>query len=494
MPTPLDSLAFPNSEVVLAFVSPVGADLTSLEKALKDRLELFNYCVNPIRLSSLLKQLKLDTQLIFSPEGERLNSHMSAGNEVRKKADRGDSLALMAARAIGQERPLEQRVRARTAHVLLTLKHPAEVTALRRIYGPGFFLIGVCATEEERRHYLESTKGIAKGIVDQLLQRDEDEGDPLGQRTRDTFHLADVFVSLGENKPLERFLDLVFGHPFHTPNPDEYAMYLAFGASLRSGDLSRQVGAVVVSAGGEVVATGANDVPCPKGGLYWEGADDERDHKKGYDANAHHSQQIILDVMRRLRTDLAEKSNEEVLEEAKSLLGGSPRSRLLDITEFGRAVHAEMEALLSCARSGISPKGGTLYTTTFPCHNCAKHIVAAGISRVVYLEPYPKSQASDLHSDAILIANSSFADIPDPNQKKVIFSPFEGIGPRRYFDLFSVGLSSGYEVVRKKQGSKYKIEWSRSTANLRVPMVPTAYFEREDLAAREIVEETEEMQ
>ncbi|MDN3612645.1 hypothetical protein QWZ16_23945 [Vibrio ostreicida] len=26
----------------------------------------------------------------------------------------------------------------------------------------------------------------------------------------------------------------------------------------------------------------------------------------------------------------------------------------------------------------------------FPCHNCAKHIVASGIKRVVYVEPYPK--------------------------------------------------------------------------------------------------------
>jgi deoxycytidylate deaminase len=54
--------------------------------------------------------------------------------------------------------------------------------------------------------------------------------------------------------------------------------------------------------------------------------------------------------------------------------------RLYDLTEFGRAVHAEMEALLCCARSGVSPRFGSLFTTTFPCHNCAKHIIAAGIN------------------------------------------------------------------------------------------------------------------
>jgi hypothetical protein len=52
-----------------------------------------------------------------------------------------------------------------------------------------------------------------------------------------------------------------------------------------------------------------------------------------------------------------------------------------DITEFGCSVHAEMEALLACARSGRSARGAILYTTTFVCHNCTRHIIAAGISK-----------------------------------------------------------------------------------------------------------------
>ncbi|MFD2579396.1 deaminase [Novosphingobium colocasiae] len=53
---------------------------------------------------------------------------------------------------------------------------------------------------------------------------------------------------------------------------------------------------------------------------------------------------------------------------------------------FSRSVHAEMEAIVSVARIGKgSTVESTLYTTTFPCHNCARHIVAAGITRVVFL-------------------------------------------------------------------------------------------------------------
>ncbi len=66
-------------------------------------------------------------------------------------------------------------------------------------------------------------------------------------------------------------------------------------------------------------------------------------------------------------------------------------SSLKKLTEYGRPVHAEMSALMSCAKNGISVDGATLYCSTFPCHNYAKHIISAGIKRIVYIEPYPKS-------------------------------------------------------------------------------------------------------
>lgn len=74
----------------------------------------------------------------------------------------------------------------------------------------------------------------------------------------------------------------------------------------------------------------------------------------------------------------------------------------MNVIEFGRDAHAEMEAILA-ARAGISVKGRDLYSTTFPCHNCAKLIISAGINRVVYIEPYPKSLAIELHGDSISV-------------------------------------------------------------------------------------------
>ena len=73
------------------------------------------------------------------------------------------------------------------------------------------------------------------------------------------------------------------------------------------------------------------------------------------------------------------------------------RTTLDDLLEFGRMVHAEMAALMDAARRGISVKGCLMYVTTFPCHMCARHIIAAGIQKVIYIEPYPKSKVGELY-------------------------------------------------------------------------------------------------
>lgn len=47
-------------------------------------------------------------------------------------------------------------------------------------------------------------------------------------------------------------------------------------------------------------------------------------------------------------------------------------------------VHSEQNALLQSAYHGASTKGATMYSTTAPCLQCAKTIINAGISCVVY--------------------------------------------------------------------------------------------------------------
>jgi deoxycytidylate deaminase len=230
------------------------------------------------------------------------------------------------------------------------------------------------------------------------------------------------------------------------------------------------------------LATGANECPRANGGAYWavpgklpqetELKDDARDYKLGYDSNKIELQKIMNEILA-----LAEKEGLDKEKVARALAG----SRIRDLTEFGRAVHAEMEALLSCARARILTNGGTVYTTTFPCHNCAKHIVAAGIIRVVFIEPYQKSKAAELHKDSIRVGFTDAEDDLDA-PPKVHFEPFVGVGPRRFFDLFSIQLGSGYPLNRKDQGGQ-AISWAPNRGRLRLQMLPHTYLDLELVAS-----------
>jgi deoxycytidylate deaminase len=101
------------------------------------------------------------------------------------------------------------------------------------------------------------------------------------------------------------------------------------------------------------------------------------------------------------------------------------------LTEYSRTVHAEMAALMEALRHGSFTANSTLYSTTFPCHVCTRHVVASGISRVVYIAPYPKSYAEEQHGDAISVEKID-------RGQKVSFVPFVGVAPRQYLPFFSL--------------------------------------------------------
>src|SRR4029077_7759583 len=83
---------------------------------------------------------------------------------------------------------------------------------------------------------------------------------------------------------------------------NEYGMYSAKSASLRSSDLSRQVGAAIFSPDGEIITQGCNEVPKAFGGTYWDlEQPDYRDIKKGHDPNERHKRELLRDLVERLR-------------------------------------------------------------------------------------------------------------------------------------------------------------------------------------------------
>lgn len=455
------------AEVVFGIVCPLGTQYQWVIETLQSSLTRFGYTSHLVHLSHAFPELLEKLGLPLPAGGFGIAEKIAAGDAIRARTS-PEILARYAVKAIaGTRQGLGPSAKA--ADIVLQVKRPEEVDLLRSTYGQGFYLIGIASTHAERMRFF-SEHGISEADALGWIENDGDEKSDSGQLTSKTFHLADAFIASGEcERQLPRFLDLVFSSPFHTPTRDERGMFMAFASSVSSGDLSRQVGAALMSAEGDVIAIGYNEVPKAGGGRYEGGEGSFRDMEIGEDANHRERKRIADRVLR--------------LYDAEGKIGDKPlrETGILGITEYGRAVHAEMDAILSCSRTGRSAAGATLYVTTFPCHNCARHILASGIARVVFVEPYPQSKAGELHADAIQIdgarqrAYSGGGPVP--------FSPFIGVGPRRYMDLFALKLGSGIQVAREQEGRRR--HWRPDLAGPRLPMLPSSYLEREEVAVND---------
>ena len=128
-------------------------------------------------------------------------------------------------------------------------------------------------------------------MAEQLINTDEKEvGDDLGQNVRDTFPEGDVFLDATDPEYLQqvtRLTEILFRHPYRTPTLDEYGLFHAKAAALRSADLSRKVGAVITTEDGEIMSSRMQQKsPKAGSGSLWErsvriGREDHRDFVLG---------------------------------------------------------------------------------------------------------------------------------------------------------------------------------------------------------------------
>lgn len=471
------------NEIVIAIVRPTGVPIENALSSLKEMASLIGADYEYIKVTDHMYQeafaKNAESSFNFNVQGSEkyrdTRKKMAFGNYLCSKTENPDLFALYAAKKISEIRLRKIGNREQVSwldydkkviYVIDSLKRKAELSTLREIYGDSLFIIAVTSPLERRLQNLKKINGLKETEARELMIIDEDElaaglfkdelkidiKDECLQNTSSVFQVADLYVQdCGNKDSISGFISLLFKNPHLTPSQDEFFMHLAYSASLKSGDLSRQVGAAIVSKNDELLALGCNDVPAFGGSLQWRGRDDRRDHALGVDAN----QQVINSMMERISDIIKEefKDDQEKITKIVGLI--EDKSGIKDLTEFGRIIHAEMDALISCARLGRDVKGGRLFTTTFPCHNCTKHIIAAGIKEVVYIEPYPKSSAFLLHWDTVMLDDQN----AQPSAK-VAYRPFLGVGPRRFPDLYGMKQSLVADLKRKeKSGYGKRTEW-----------------------------------
>jgi deoxycytidylate deaminase len=468
-------MATDHSELVVALVAAVGTDVTEVANQVATQLAHYGYGSEIFRLSDYLAE-RASPSFRGKPFDEELWEAMTEGDTLRRsfreRWDRDDALALHGISEIvaTREQMAESTVETcpgetepanleRFAFILRSLKTPDELETLRAVYGPRLVVIAAYSPRDKRLEDLgrkiESSRRNADRSTwthqpEELIARDEKEEELGGQNLSGTFHRADFFVRAWDvevlRMDLERVMAILFGDPFRTPTRDEYGQFQAAGAALRSAEFGRQVGAAIATQRGSVVALGTNEVPSYRGGSHWE--EDQADGNRDFEIADRDTNRAQFDELAERLAEAISSSWDEIqetvqtadedascaLKELKeSMTQSLPQDLraggLKDLTEFGRAVHAEMHALLDAAQRGVSVDRCTLYTTTFPCHNCARHIVGAGIRRVVFIEPYAKSRAGTLHDDSIAV------ELSDPGHR-VSFEPFVGVAPRRYLEMF----------------------------------------------------------
>jgi cytidine deaminase len=501
-------------ELFFSMVRAIGTDVTAVTSEIESLLGNVRCRIEQIQLSKLFHRVPfLAGTLKDSPEDLRYRTHMNAGDLLRSATKRGDAAAVLGIEEIERQRDrlvkgeVSSKAERGRAYLLKSLMHPAEVATLRRIYGSQLFVLSVFAPRDIRHRRLARKIAESHGqgedvwspVAEELMNRDvgiigekEDIPSPIKPTffldVQKTFERADLFISATapdeSQEAVRRLVELIFGHPFHTPSREEFGMSIAYSASLRSSSLGRPVGAAILTPEGDVVAVGTNEVPRFGGGQYWPGDQpDGRNFQLGYDSSDRIRRQVLADLLRRFSDDrswitsskrisavdleifervLNELTLDRTIERALSSDTIS-KARLLDVIEYGREVHAEMAAITDAAQRGVPVRGCVLYCTTFPCHECARHIVSAGIRRVVYIEAYPKSRVAELYEDSI-----GLADRRTDLGNRVRFEPFVGVAPRRYQDLFSWVPRKAADAEEKPQNYTGEVvNWSLGDGVLR---------------------------
>jgi deoxycytidylate deaminase len=479
-----------SQELVIALVGPVASGVSTAGQLISRILDTeYGYTVEYIKVSPLIqaRASEIGETIPDNLVGDaRIEKYQQIGNRLREhKGDQYladcaiDRIALARQRndgffpSVDGAAPVPKQLRA--AYIIDSLKNPAEISRLRQIYGDLLWVITVFAPHDIRKNRL-CRAGADDISAQKVMKKDQQDDDAYGQQVSKTAHRADFFIRNHLDtrdrleKSIKRFLSVVFGVELHTPTFEEQGMMKAAAAAVQSACLSRQVGAAIYNAQDELIGVGCNDVPKFRGGLYNE--QDETNDKRCFKWGGLvcHNDERKARLARSIANNVAQSRSEQA-ELFGKVFEAASKSDAKNLIEFSRSVHAEMEAIVSVAREGKGATvGGTLFTTTYPCHNCARHIVAAGIVRVIFIEPYSKSLAIELHNDSI-------SESDDP--QRVQFQQYEGFSPQSALRVFS---SVGRD--RKKDGKL--IESNPTLANPLFPTPLDSYINSEGLVIKQL--------
>jgi deoxycytidylate deaminase len=278
------------------------------------------------------------------------------------------------------------------------IRNLGEIKGVREGYTRSF-VIGVVATKDVRWRRVQGDYDKNFKIFERDDARDSDEDHPAGQQVQKCVLASDYVLlneeDLGSTAAREARLyailgpaiDLMRGTANRYPTADESNMATAHAQSHNSRCLKRYVGAVIVDDKGIPLSLGYNENPVHMKPCV---------HEFGYcfkDANLEEK----LERMENLFCPHCGTKNQKLDRDSWKCVSCGEDFKAVFFPsrnmELCTAIHAEDRAIKSLGHR--SAEGATMYATTFPCFQCARHIIDAKIARLVYVEPYPVKEAND---------------------------------------------------------------------------------------------------
>jgi len=333
--------------------------------------------------------------------------------------------------------------------VIEAFRNPYEVEYFRNRYYE-FYLISLFANYEIRKDRKKFS-----------FSRDQrDRGEDLAteeyykQNVSECVRLSDIAFNNEDSQSdlyekLLTYFALIKQPGCFAPEWTETAMHMAYSMSVRSSCICRQVGSVIEGSNGYIVGAGWNDVGAGQIGCGYRHYEDFKNLDESVlisnppgdeefrrwlvmygssDGDSFcykdkYSEYTIRKKLKKIEKDRPEEFKKPGRKEKKYLAQYLQKELNVKMMQYCRALHAEENAILQTSVvGGMGLRGSIIYSTTFPCELCAKKIYQAGIKKIIYTEPYPRSISKDVF----------FQD----GTRKIDFEQFEGVKSQSYFRLY----------------------------------------------------------
>jgi deoxycytidylate deaminase len=320
--------------------------------------------------------------------------------------------------------------------VIDAIRNPYEAFFLKRRYA-NFYLISVNTPNSKRMSSLHEYRKLSiKEITD--LDNKEYPGKISGankfiaQNIQACIEIADVHVhnskasEFNQNDLISQlawYLALMMHPGLVMPTSVENCMQIAYTVKQSSGCISRQVGAVVTDNSYSVKSVGWNSTPQGQTPCLLRSAEDLLSGINGSDYSEYEKNDNVF------RKALSDKYFDLIKSGATQKRNIPFCFKALQNEIEGeknqvhtRSLHAEENAFLQIAKfGGQKLLGGVLFTTASPCELCAKKAYQLGVTKIIYIDPYP-----GIATDHILSVGA----------KKPMLELFRGAVGRAFYQLY----------------------------------------------------------